>query len=360
MPEPDDVPLVFIHGLMGSVLVDEFEKVRWLAVSEALNLSTPELSLPETWDGVKQGKDRLSPAGVLMRVDLIPHVLGERVYAPWISYASKIRHRPLHIFSYDWRRDNAESAELFEKFLDEIYLRYGKKRIQIVAHSMGGMITLAVWNRRPELIDRVVFAGVPFRGGVGYLEKMMIGVPISLNKSLLTPHVLFTHTSVYSFYPAGQSFESTDVIEDESGKPLAINFYDPEAWRKNGFGPFARENSEWAGSANPTFLSHALQRCLVFRKQMLPRSEVRYHEALVITSKSFPTLARARRVQTADSIPRWDFKTTREPGDGSVLYRHALPPEPIPHSIFLSEFSHSYLLNDEKVQNRVLEFLTSN
>lgn len=360
-PAPDDIPLVFIPGLTGSVLATSDGKPGWLTAAQALHLSTPSLALPLRWSGDEQGRDDLRPIGALMTVKLIPTIVERRVYEPWLDYASHIRHRPLHVFAYDWRRDNGETVQLFEKYLEALRSRYGKAPM-IVAHSMGGLITLALWNRRPELVDRAVFVGVPFRGGIGYLDNMYLGTPAGLNGAILSPQTLFSMPSVYSFYPAGQPFESTDSVEDEAGKLLTPNFFDPQAWRENGFGPFAPQNRSWAtGSAEEfAFLSKVLERNLAFRKQLTPAAGATYRTALVITSEKHPTLARVRRVSPAsgEKVPRWDFDAAaKEPGDDSVLARHATPPEPIPRTIFLSDYTHSYLLNDPKVSERIAQFL---
>jgi pimeloyl-ACP methyl ester carboxylesterase len=344
------------------VLADESGSAKWLTAAQALRLSTPDLSLPLRWNGDQQERDGLRPIGALMTVRLIPVLVDHRVYGPWINYASNIPHRPLHVFSYDWRRDNGETVQLFEQFLDGLRSRYGGKKPMVVAHSMGGMITLALWNRRPELIDRIVFAGVPFRGGIGYLDNMYQGTPAGLNGALLSPRVLFGYPSVYSFYPAGQPFESTDAVEDEQGRQLLLNFYDPATWRVNGFGPFAPQNSGWATQSadEAAFLAKALDRALAFRRQLAPVPGTAYRSALVVTSQKYPTLARMRRIRPSagESVPRWDFEVApKEPGDESVLARHAIPPEPIPNTVFMTDYNHSYLLNDPQVQHRIAEFL---
>lgn len=361
-PAPDDVPLVFIPGLTGSVLATPDGKASWLTAAQALRLQTPDLSLPLRFSGDVQERDDLKPIGALMTVKLIPTIVERRIYEPWIDYADHIRRRPLHVFSYDWRRDNGETLQLFEKYLEALRSRYGKAPM-IVAHSMGGLITLALWNKRPELIDRAVFVGVPFRGGIGYLDNMYLGTPTGLNGAILSPRALFSMPSVYSFYPAGQPWESTDSVEDEHGQLLHPDFFDPQTWRENGWGPFAPQNRSWAQQSPEelAFLAKLLERTQAFRKQLQPPPGAAHRPALVITSEKYPTLARVRRIPKAagESVPRWDFDAAaKEPGDESVLARHAIPPEPIAHTVFLSSYNHSYLLNDPKVCERIAQFLS--
>ena len=352
-------PLVFIPGLMGSNLARADGDKAWLLARHGLGLSTPDLRLPLDWQQQSQQRDALQPAGIVMDVSLIPGLIGQAVYAPWADFASTIPNRPLYIFSYDWRRDNNETAARFEIFLDELKQQYNGRAAQVVAHSMGGMISLAVLNRRPELMERVVFVGVPFRGGVGYLDNMHRGTSIGANAGLLAPEVLFSHTSVYSFYPAGQAFENTDIVRDENGNDLRLDFYEPQTWQDHQFGVFAAESADWRGDVQQrlAFLKQALDRGREFRRAMRPRQPASaYPPVLVVGGKQHGTLAYTQRL--AGACCRWDFDDTpREPGDGSVLYRDMLPPEPIAHKVTLSTYWHSYLLNDPAKQSDIAGFL---
>jgi hypothetical protein len=71
--------VVFIHGIKGSLLVDEKDSTVWLNGSQGLGLDTPNLSLPLTWQGNKQDKDSIRPKEVLSEVKVIPFILEEKV-----------------------------------------------------------------------------------------------------------------------------------------------------------------------------------------------------------------------------------------------------------------------------------------
>lgn len=47
---------------------------------------------------------------------------------------------------------------------------------------MGGLITMVALNKRPELFQSVLFAGVPFMPGVGFLEDLHAGTLLYLQK----------------------------------------------------------------------------------------------------------------------------------------------------------------------------------
>lgn len=357
------LPLVFVPGLNGSLLFDESGSNRWVRLHHSLGFSTPDLSLPLSWTASgEQTRDGLRPDGVIMDVSLISGVLGLDFYGPWVHFAGELAERPLHVFAYDWRRANIETSAKLEEFLLAVSAKYGNRPVQVVGHSMGGMLTLSVLNRRPELFDRVVFAGVPFRGGIGYLSNMHTGLQIGANGSLLSAEVLFGHPSVYSFYPSGLPFENTDVARDKDGKLTQLDFYNAETWREHGFGVFHAQSAKWRGDADNrmSFLTRALSEGRKFREAMQPRRKAdAYPPVLVVASNSRPTEAYiqpvAPSVKTGD---RWAVpKAGTLPGDGSVLYRDMLPPEPIAHDVALSDYSHPALLNDPQIQRKVAQFL---
>ena len=63
------------------------------------------------------------------------------------------------------------------------------------------MITLAALNQLPHLFQSVVFAGVPFTGGISFLPDLTTGEPIGLNRRILSPEILGSFPSVYSLFP---------------------------------------------------------------------------------------------------------------------------------------------------------------
>jgi len=198
-PVEDAVPLVFIHGIKGAVLSDERGAVRWLNPRQALNLESPRLALPVEWKGDEQARDGITASGVLRDVYVIPFVLGEKVYGPFLDKAGKLD-RPFYPFAYDWRRDNLETLARFIAFLEDVSEKNKGAKIQVVAHSMGGLITRAALAQRPDLFQSVIFAGVAFGGGIGFLPDMHAGAPVGRNKTILSPEVFFTFPSVYTLF----------------------------------------------------------------------------------------------------------------------------------------------------------------
>ena len=72
----------------------------------------------------------------------------------------------LFTFPYDWRQDNRLTAELLKNKINEIKQQTGADKVDIIAHSMGGLI--ARYYIESDLyqndVDQIIFIGTPHRG----------------------------------------------------------------------------------------------------------------------------------------------------------------------------------------------------
>lgn len=321
------IPLVFIHGIKGSVLKDSADQVQWVSLTQALGLSTSNLALPLKWEqGTIQGVDNLKPGGILEKITFLPQVFEKQIYGKWLEKARKFN-RPFYPFAYDWRRDNLETLEQFKSFLEKIYSETHTK-IQVVAHSMGGLITLAALNQMPHVFQSVVFVGVPFTGGLSFLPDLTVGEPVGLNREILFP------------------LQSDGLLVDENGREIAVDFFTPGDWAKNGWGLFA--NSESSHEQKLNFLTPALLKAKSFRKLLVAES-VKYPPITVVYSEAFPTVVQGKCV-TRKPIPKWEFNSlTKSKGDGRVPFKNAMPPSGVPFKTHLSQVEHGELLDDPAV-----------
>jgi pimeloyl-ACP methyl ester carboxylesterase len=327
-------PLVFIHGFKGSTLVNHDGEIQWLSGLQALGLRTPNLALPLQWSGDAQARDGLSAGQILDQVNVIPWIASEKVYGPWLEAAREMGH-PFYPFAYDWRRDNLESLEQFSRFIESVRRENQGAPVRVVAHSMGGLITLALLNQHPEYFQSVVFAGVPFAGGVGFLPDLHTGIPVGLNRKILSPAVLMTFPSVYALFP----LNGTGLITVE-GAPIPMDFFSADQWLEKKLGT--------VDSVSVPFLSGALARAKKFR-QLLVGKKQSYPPILVVSGRSQPTLVTAIR-NGLQSYLGWDFESAPQlPGDGRVAERDSVPPEGVPYRQMFSEKEHSGQLNDPVV-----------
>lgn len=345
---PEPAPVVFIHGIKGARLAAPDGSIRWISALQALGLSTPSLALPMTWDPGTDGaqaRDALTPNGILERIVFFPRLLAAEVYGPWLESASARLGRPFHAFAYDWRRENLETVAELERFLVE---KGGGRPAHVVSHSMGGLVTLALLNARPELFASVTFAGTPFPGGVGFLLDLHAGTRTGFNPWIVGPAVLATFPSVYSLFPDGGE---SPLLEADGRSPISVDLFAAADWRRLGLGLFAA-SPPGGPDAFEAFLSRALARAREFRRRLAdpaPGVARTWPPTLAVLSRAHPTLDRVVRGGPR-SVRGWDFETApREPGDGRVAARNALPPARLAARIEETSREHVDLLNDPAV-----------
>ena len=338
-------PMVFVHGFKGGTLVGPEGELGWLSGRAALGWQTPSLRLPLAWDGELQRRDAWRPGAPLRQVTVVPWLLEESVYAPWLDAAESWGY-PIYPFTYDWRRDNLESLTSLTAHVEAVRQRHGGGPVRLVAHSMGGLISLPLINAHPEYFHDVIFAGVPFRGGSGFLPDLHVGTAVARNEDLLSPAVVFSFPAAYGFF----DLEGTGLAEAD-GRPRPIDWFSAAAWADAGLGLFAPQAARPAGLTDAeltTFLQRALTRARQFRALQVATTGP-YPPILVILARNRPTYVTAWHGGPR-SVRGWDFDSApRELGDGRVAERFALPPDGIPFQRCESLAGHVELLGDPVV-----------
>lgn len=326
-------PIVFVPGIKGSAIADDENDLVYLTHTEVIGYNTPDLALPLRLDGDKQGTDHKWPVGILRELYLVPALVGEDIYGPWLDALKKLD-RPVYLFAYDWRRDNLETLDQLEKLVATVRERHGKP-VEVIGHSMGGMLGLALLTRGKSELAHVTMAGSPLQGGVGFLPDLHDGVPVGMNDKLLSPEVLSTFPSVFCFFP---SKPGTDIAIAD------FDYYSPESWRTAKLGPYKTERS----TDFDNLFAWSLKRAKAFRDlvELEPDTTV---PLTVVASDGVPTLSSAGYADRTI-----DFASTpREPGDGRVPRGRATPKR-LQYELVTSKVEHAALLNDPKVIDALL------
>lgn len=176
----DKKPIIFIPGIAGSELfnIDDSlvtpEERATGMISGDKERSAKRIWVPIGYDPKKANDDlnlRTNPNLYgLQQGDLRKVPVFQRHTGPVAIYASlfgqlmsNFPDRPIYLFSYDWRRSNVETAEKLDAFIDEI-TDGGKVKVDIIAHSMGGLVSAHYLEAHDEKVDKYLSFGTPYEG----------------------------------------------------------------------------------------------------------------------------------------------------------------------------------------------------
>jgi pimeloyl-ACP methyl ester carboxylesterase len=260
-------PVIVIPGTLGSELINtKTGETVWPSA-----FRTSQEGLPISPD-LAANRDDLVPGKIIETVKLarlLPEVyvyrdllLALRRYA---GYRDGDWHNPgvdgfqdtFYVFPYDWRQDNVSNArELIRRIAQlKAKLQRPDLKFNIVAHSMGGLIARyaamygdadlppgnapiqATWAGAAH-ISKIVMIGSPNEGSADAFATLIEGYSITeglrrrvplLNK--LTAEDAVRTPSVFQLMP------HRDAVRflDENLQPLAVDLYDPEAWKRYGW-----------------------------------------------------------------------------------------------------------------------------
>ena len=277
---PDQPPVIIIHGLAGSTLVDaKTGKQFWPGSLSTLTFSNyRDLARMSAEDREGEG---------LVPGDLFYSVAGVDFYAELLATLEKVGHfsrgvpgvpveagdrRRYYVLLYDWRKDNMVAVRKLHALIEQIRQDYRnpKQQVDILAHSNGGLIAnyyirygpqdvleqpaFTPWAEGARRIRRMVMLGTPVLGAVTSLERLIYGtrlalrtVPVEVMATFNTPFQALPHPLV-------------KAILDPSGKPVDLDIYDPAVWRDRQWSVFSPEvmGRVRASMATPAEGDHAV------------------------------------------------------------------------------------------------------
>ena len=258
--DPDQPPVIVIHGLAGSTLVDvKTGKEVWPGSISALTFSNygelAQMSAENReGDGLVPGSFVYTVAGVDFYGELLRTLETVGRFKRGIpGQPVGIERRRYYVLLYDWRKDNILAVRKLHALIEQIRVDYGKPdlRVDIIAHSNGGVITnyylrygpkdvledssFVPWKEGDRRIRRLVMLGSPTLGAVTSLERLVYGtrlglrtVPVEVMTTFATPFQALPHPLVQS-------------ILDSQGRPLDLDIYDPALWQNRHWGVYSPE-----------------------------------------------------------------------------------------------------------------------
>lgn len=283
---PDRNPIIVIPGILGSRLVDDDSgQTVWGAfrteyadpntadgaqlISLPLDVNNPTVFGDVQPDGVLKNLE-LKLAGIPISIQAYAGILttlGAGGYRDKTLGLTSIDYGTDHFtcfqFDYDWRRDIAYNSAKLKEFIAEkradIQAQYkedyglenAEVKFDIVAHSMGGVLTryflrygdmpltedevlpTPSWAGAKD-VERAILVAPPNAGSLEALEQLVEG--FNTGRPLLphySPAILGTFPSVYQLLP--RSRHKAVIWDEDPSKPV-VDLLDPEFWKTNGWG----------------------------------------------------------------------------------------------------------------------------
>ena len=226
----DKKPIIFIPGIAGSELfkIDESlvspeEKAIGMVYGDK-ERSAKRIWVPIGYDARKANDDLNLYTNDnlygLQQGDLRKVNVFERHAGPVAMYSSLLGtimknfpDRPVYLFSYDWRKSNIDSAEKLAAFIDSI-TDGGKVKVDLIAHSMGGIVSSHYLREHDDRVDKYLSFGSPYEGAPSAFNtlssKSLVGgfLDVVIEKLIgIKPDVASSFTSMVELLPTQRMLE---------------------------------------------------------------------------------------------------------------------------------------------------------
>lgn len=183
----DAKPIIFIPGISGSELFTIDEKYlsdierKTGMISSGNEEHAKRLWLPQGYDAKELNEDLkiTNEAYGLQEGDFRELKVFDRHVGPGAANAVllnalliKFSYRPIYQFSYDWRKSNTLTMKKLDAFIKTIRKR-GK--VDIVAHSMGGLVAAHYIREHGGRVDKFISLCTPYEGAPHAYNQMASG-----------------------------------------------------------------------------------------------------------------------------------------------------------------------------------------
>lgn len=196
--------IIFVHGIMGSVLNENSKKVWPVPIIENMSARRYDILMDLNNENIK------------------PYKLEQISYKKITKFIAEFNEEYIE-YIYDWRKNNLEHLDdLFEKLNPNV------EEIYIIAHSMGGIIAKLMLNKfkTHPLIEKVkslITIGTPWYGSIDSVKTLTFGkqipdfMPIALCKNS-SKRIAKHFPSIYQLIPSADYYERA---RDSLGNPCS-------------------------------------------------------------------------------------------------------------------------------------------
>ncbi len=232
-PGPD--PVIIIPGIMGTKILDgaSTQKEIWPDLGDIITSFSDQflniLSLNP--DGTPSSQNPVELGDIIRSVSppvgptshVFDNLISKLIDSGYQENAN------LFVFPYDWRISDADNAVILKNKIDDILQKIDRPKINIIAHSMGGLIAQKyVADTAGVNLDKLIFIGTPHLGSPKAFKTLMYGDdmgmrygPLSLLNSSVIKQISQNMPSVYDLMPSRQYVDGsvpTKYVFDNAGK----------------------------------------------------------------------------------------------------------------------------------------------
>jgi pimeloyl-ACP methyl ester carboxylesterase len=176
---PTHCPIVFIPGFLGSRLVCTESNG---ATGEVwTNIPNPDFKdmrlAPNGEDNSTDGSCATTTTPPGGEAGIVMEAGGSDVYGGVVAWLNKIAPGRAFFYPYDFRKSPLKALEGLNATIDGALSKTGAKRVVLMGHSMGGLVTEAyVANAGyAEKVSRAITLGTPYWGAVKSLVALLTG-----------------------------------------------------------------------------------------------------------------------------------------------------------------------------------------
>lgn len=346
-------PVVFIPGVLGSVLArrDDPKDIVFGILPDSIDRFA-ELQLP--WDLSENS---------LVSVDIVREVKGPKggdqynLFIQRMARLGYVEGRDLFLFHYDWRLSNFRTATRLRNFIHANGL--AGKPIDIVGHSMGGLVALVYIHSFPEeqKVRNYVAMGTPFLGSVGAVRVLTEGFRyFGLKNGVVVPagnvsliyKVFGASEAIYELLPLHQG--CCQIRFKGEGDLVLLDFSDPSNWDRYDlwYDKKARFNNSVASERVKESFARLRQLNDLVRRPLPPN----VRPVAVIGNKAEKTLLQAR--VNARGMNKHVWGVAKNAGDGTVAVVSAMGALPRDTTVWIeSQALHQHLFDDDAVWQKL-------
>ena len=174
--QAQELPVIYIPGFLGSEIACGPTRI-W-----PIGIDLPRIAL----NAAGTGTPRCPSAGPTG--SLVDSVAGKDIYKSAMTFMTNRFQDRATLFAWDWRKSPQSSLLALNDAIGQALAkpglgqRQGVKRVAIVAHSYGGLLTRAYLEQQPQKVARVLTLGTPYWGSPKAIFPLALGVETPVNE----------------------------------------------------------------------------------------------------------------------------------------------------------------------------------